>query len=102
MADDVRSVLERSLMTCCTLTENQWVEVEHEGTQYNLKVQELQPAPQVSILDTDIEADVGPSMETEEQLRRREEEIQRCAVLLWLLCFMRFLVLAALFHALVF
>lgn len=55
----------------------------YAGADYNLRVLELQPAPAVCIIDTDIAADVGPSIETEGYLRAaaeaeaREAERQR-------------------------
>lgn len=49
------------------------VQVLHGGESYNLRVLELQPAPAVSVIDTDMAADVGPSIETEGYLRAREE-----------------------------
>ena len=42
----------------------------HEGQEYSLWVLELQPERHTSIMDTDVEADVGPSMETEEAVRQ--------------------------------
>lgn len=54
-----------------------FLQVKHGDEVYNLRVLELQPAPAVSIIDTDIAADVGPSIETEGYLRAREEEIAR-------------------------
>jgi hypothetical protein len=48
-----------------TLTEGDWIHVLHGGKEYALRVLELQPAPAVSLIDTDIAADVGPSIETE-------------------------------------
>ena len=38
---------------------------------------ELQPQSAVSVIDTDLAADVGPSIETEGYLRAREEELAR-------------------------
>lgn len=41
------------------------------------QVQELQPESAVSIIDTDIEAEVVPSLEAEQYLARVEEEARR-------------------------
>ena len=51
--------------------------VEHGGKEYALRVLELQPAAAVSVIDTEMAADVGPSIETEGYLRAREEEAAR-------------------------
>jgi ubiquitin fusion degradation protein 1 len=40
-------------------------------------VLELQPQPYVSIIDTDVEAEVGPSLETEQYVRQRQEQVER-------------------------
>lgn len=37
-------------------------QVPFNGVSYNLRVLELQPDPAVSVIDTDIGCDVGPSM----------------------------------------
>ena len=52
-------------------------QVQHEGVSYNLRVLELQPASAVSVIDTDIAADVGPSIETEGYLRAQAEAAAR-------------------------
>jgi hypothetical protein len=44
---------------------------------YNLRVLELQPAAAVSVIETDIAADVGPSIETEGYLRAQAEAAAR-------------------------
>eukprot|EP00877_Chromochloris_zofingiensis_P011828 jgi/Chrzof1/689/Cz01g24350.t1 len=75
--DAMRLALEQALLQYCTLSEGDWIQVKHGDEVYNLRVLELQPAPAVSIIDTDIAADVGPSIETEGYLRAREEEIAR-------------------------
>lgn len=48
-------------------------QVEHDGQVYNLRVLELQPEPAVSIVDTEMAADVGPSIETEGYMRAKAE-----------------------------
>jgi hypothetical protein len=49
------------------------VQVPYAGESYNLRVLEVQPGGAVSVIDTDIAADVGPSIETEGYLRAQEE-----------------------------
>jgi hypothetical protein len=62
-----------------------WVQVPYAGETYNLRVLEVQPGGAVSVIDTDIAADVGPSIETEgylwaqEEAEAREAERQRQA-----------------------
>lgn len=59
------------------------LQVQFAGEEYNLRVLQLEPGPAVSVIDTDIAADVGPSIETEGYLRAqaeaaaREAEMQR-------------------------
>lgn len=48
-------------------------QVHYDGVDYNLRVLELQPAAAVSVIETDIAADVGPSIETEGYLRAQAE-----------------------------
>ncbi|GAX85225.1 hypothetical protein CEUSTIGMA_g12645.t1 [Chlamydomonas eustigma] len=99
VSESIREVLEHALMQCTALTEGDIVRVdcsvsavqepsisEHmevDGGQsltsnmpvvYNLLVQELLPCSAVSLIDTDMEAQVVPSLETEMALKRLEEE----------------------------
>lgn len=55
------------------------MQVPYAGESYNLRVLEVQPGGAVSVIDTDIAADVGPSIETEGYLRAQEEEQARKA-----------------------
>lgn len=48
-------------MKHCTLTVGDTLQVEHAGTQYTLRVNQLKPAPAVSVIDTDVEAEVVAS-----------------------------------------
>eukprot|EP00878_Enallax_costatus_P007163 GHUV01007507.1.p1 GENE.GHUV01007507.1~~GHUV01007507.1.p1 ORF type:complete len:464 (+),score=177.18 GHUV01007507.1:312-1703(+) len=73
----LRHVLEECLHGYCTLSAGDWVQVPYEGVQYNLRVLEVQPGPAVSVIDTDMAADVGPSIETEGYLRAQEEQEAR-------------------------
>jgi hypothetical protein len=65
-----------SAAICCAIFV-ELVQVHQKGKMYNLRVLELQPQSAVSIIDTDLAADVGPSIETEGYLRAREEELAR-------------------------
>lgn len=73
----LKASLEACLMGYCTLSEGDWVQVQHGGVDYNLRVLELQPAAAVSVIETDIAADVGPSIETEGYLRAQAEAAAR-------------------------
>ena len=53
------------------------MQVPYDGVPYNLRVLEVQPGPAVSVIDTDMAADVGPSIETEGYLRAQEEQEAR-------------------------
>ncbi|KAF6262501.1 ubiquitin fusion degradation protein UFD1-domain-containing protein [Scenedesmus sp. NREL 46B-D3] len=75
----LRSSLEQCLLGYCTLSQGDWVQVAHAGEAYNLRVLEVQPGGAASVIDTDIAADVGPSIETEGYLRAREEAAARDA-----------------------
>lgn len=74
MGDSMREVLESTLMGHSTLTEGDWLTLQHAGEDITLRVQELQPGCAVSIIDTDIEADVVPSLESEQYLAQWEEQ----------------------------
>ncbi|GIL42788.1 hypothetical protein Vafri_169 [Volvox africanus] len=74
LGDGLREALEAELMGHSTLTEGDWITVGHGGRDWPVRVQELQPSDAVSVLDVDIAADVVPSLEAEEYLRRWEEE----------------------------
>jgi hypothetical protein len=50
-------------------------QVPHDGTTYDLRVAELQPDRAVSVIDTDMAVEVGPSIETEGYLRAREQAL---------------------------
>lgn len=53
------------------------LQVQFAGEEYNLRVLQLEPGPAVSVIDTDIAADVGPSIETEGYLRAQAEAAAR-------------------------
>eukprot|EP00198_Chlamydomonas_reinhardtii_P014078 XP_001703415.1 ubiquitin fusion degradation protein [Chlamydomonas reinhardtii] len=71
--------LEAEMMTLSTLSEGDWITVHQPdtGREWPLRVQELLPAAAVSVLDTDLAADVVPSLEAEEYLARWEEDQRR-------------------------
>eukprot|EP00879_Flechtneria_rotunda_P005717 GHRR01006018.1.p1 GENE.GHRR01006018.1~~GHRR01006018.1.p1 ORF type:complete len:369 (+),score=168.11 GHRR01006018.1:324-1430(+) len=73
----LRQSLEQCLLGYCTLSQGDWVQVQHDAVDYKLRVLEVQPGPAVSVIDTDMAADVGPSIETEGYLRAQEEREAR-------------------------
>ncbi|CAD7701033.1 unnamed protein product [Ostreobium quekettii] len=77
LGEYMRDILESALMEHSTLTEGDWIEVDHHGVTHDLKVLELKPSPSVSVVDTDLEADVGPSEEVEAALKAEEEAARR-------------------------
>ena len=50
MGESVEQVLQASMFTHSTLTQGEWVQVQHAGTQHDLKVLALKPAAAVSII----------------------------------------------------
>ena len=50
MGDEVRAVLEATLARHSVLSVGDWVSVEHGGSTYDLRVQQLRPAPAVSVI----------------------------------------------------
>ncbi|EIE20461.1 hypothetical protein COCSUDRAFT_43901 [Coccomyxa subellipsoidea C-169] len=87
---DVRAVLEAALERHSTLSEGDWISVPFAGTAFDLTVQKLRPGRAVSVIDTEMEAEVEPSLETEQRLaqeeaaraeadRRREQELAAMA-----------------------
>ncbi|KAL6769916.1 hypothetical protein ACKKBG_A32865 [Auxenochlorella protothecoides x Auxenochlorella symbiontica] len=69
----MREALEAALGARATLTEGDWVRV----GQHLLRVRELHPDRQVSVLDAELEADIAASLETEERIGREESEARR-------------------------
>ena len=102
--DALRGALEAALLSHSALSVGDWVEVaappglaqaqaqggavEEAGgdsdgndgaraaTRYQLRVHELHPEGAVSVVDTDLEAEVLPSIETEERIREEEAAAQ--------------------------
>ena len=50
MGESVEQVLQASMFTHSTLTQGEWVQVQHAGTQHDLKVLDLKPEAAVSII----------------------------------------------------
>lgn len=77
IGDDIRDVLENCLLQHSCLTVGDWVTVKHEGEDFDLQVKELEPEFSVSVIDTEMEAEVHPSVETEEKILQEELEARR-------------------------
>lgn len=77
IGDDIREVLESCLLQHSCLTIGDWVTVQHEGEEFQLQVKELEPEFSVSVIDTEMEAEVHPSVETEEKILQEELEARR-------------------------
>lgn len=77
VGDDLRDILEQCLLQHSCLTVGDWVTVQCGGVDYDLRVKELEPEASVSIIDTEMEAEVHPSIETEEKLFQEELEARR-------------------------
>lgn len=73
VGEDIREVLEAALLQHSCLTRGDWLAVRHGEQQYDLRVCDLQPEAAVSVIDTDLEADINPSIETEERIREEYE-----------------------------
>lgn len=73
VGEGVEQVLQAAMFTHSTLTQGEWVQVSHAGTLHDLRVLALKPQAAVSVIETDLEAEVDPSVETEEKLRAEEE-----------------------------
>jgi ubiquitin fusion degradation protein 1 len=69
--------LERALLQHSCLTEGDWLEVGSAGQLYDLQVASLQPERAVSILETDVEAEIAPSLENEAEVAAAEEAARR-------------------------
>ncbi|MCO5568613.1 hypothetical protein L7F22_022312 [Adiantum nelumboides] len=69
-----KAVLETKLRQHATLSEGDILVVQHEGVDYTLRVSELKPSANVSVLETDMEVDVvsAPSMAPHSRLSALE------------------------------
>jgi hypothetical protein len=74
---DVKLTLERELQLRTTLTEGDELRVHEGGAAYALRITELQPEGAASIIDTDLEVDVLPSVEYEEAMRAEAERAKK-------------------------
>ena len=63
--DDVKGVLERELLLRTTLSAGDELRVREGGADYALRIVSLDPEGAASIIDTDLEVDVLPSVEAE-------------------------------------
>lgn len=69
---DVKLTLERELQLRTTLSTGDELRVHEGGAAYALRITELQPEGAASIIDTDLEVDVLPSVEYEEAIAAEE------------------------------
>lgn len=83
---NIKALLEHELLLRTTLTEGDRITVRGDDDQmYVLRVVELQPEQAVSLIDTDLEVDILPSVQAEEaaaaeaEAQRRLEEMKRAA-----------------------
>lgn len=79
VGEDIRGVLEAALLQHSCLTRGDWLSVRHGTSHYDLKICALQPEPACSVIDTDLEAEINPSIETEERIREEYEAAARRA-----------------------
>jgi ubiquitin fusion degradation protein 1 len=79
---DLESLLQVTLMQHTALTEGDWIEVGVPGDvsgPQRLQVMELRPDKSVSLLDTDLEADVTPSREYMDRIETEQAEARAAA-----------------------
>jgi len=74
---EVKEILERALLQHTCLTEGDWLEVWSANKMYDLQVESLEPDRAVSILETDVEAEIAPSIENEAEVAAAEEAARR-------------------------
>ncbi|KAL4434646.1 hypothetical protein ABPG77_002769 [Micractinium sp. CCAP 211/92] len=79
VGDDIRPVLEGALLQHSCLTRGDWLAVQHGGQSWDLRICDLFPEEAVSVIDTDLEAEINPSIETEERIREEYEAAARRA-----------------------
>jgi len=77
VGDSIREVLETALRQHSALSVGDWIEVVSGDQSFDLRVRELEPASAVSVIDTELEAEVHPSVETEERILAEELEARR-------------------------
>jgi ubiquitin fusion degradation protein 1 len=80
---NLEEILQATLMQHTALSEGDWIEVEMPteagGSRQRLQVMELRPEAAVSLLDTDLEADVTPSAEFMERMEAEREAARLAA-----------------------
>mmetsp|Transcript_27488 Transcript_27488/g.73988 ORF Transcript_27488/g.73988 Transcript_27488/m.73988 type:complete len:453 (+) Transcript_27488:46-1404(+) len=76
---DIKTALEMELETHATLSEGDTVVVKslEDGSAHELRVISLLPEPAVSIISTDLEVDIAPSVEAQEAHAQEEERLAR-------------------------
>ncbi|KAK3286830.1 hypothetical protein CYMTET_5633 [Cymbomonas tetramitiformis] len=74
---NIKETLEASLMLHSALTVGDPLMVTHDGQTYEVRVKELHPETQVSVIETDVEVDLATSVEAEEYQRAAAEEERR-------------------------
>lgn len=81
VGDTIRDVLEQALLQHSCLTVGDWISIgdKDTGRAFDLRVRELEPESAVSIIDTELEAEVYPSVETEEKILQEEMEARKRA-----------------------
>lgn len=72
VGEQIREVLEEALLQHSCLTVGDWIQVVYEGECFDVRVRELEPENAVSIIDTEMEAEIHPSVETEEKIIEEE------------------------------
>jgi hypothetical protein len=76
----LEGILHQSLQPLCALTTGDTVRVTHAGSSFDLDVVQLEPACQVSLIDTDIQVEINPSKEEVDQMEREKQEQEAAAL----------------------
>lgn len=71
--ENVKLMLEDNLKHHSTLTVGDIVTVWYRGQRYTLTVSAMQPEPQGSLIDTDVEVDLDESVEYKQHIQKEEE-----------------------------
>lgn len=76
---DMKDLLETALSKHSVLTEGDWLDIHLPGGVvegvHQLRVVETTPRGAISIIDTDLEAEILPSIETEDKIKEEEEKL---------------------------
>lgn len=70
----LEGILHQALQPLCALTTGDTVRVSHAGSSFDLDVVQLEPASQVSLIDTDIQVEINPSKEEVDQMEKEKHE----------------------------